>query len=333
MFARSYGASLQPTTATFQPAAPLAGLRFQQKQLEGKLPGVDSVRLPLTEKVILLTGLAALALVVALPLSDAIMLLRDFNYTFWSGQALPITMICSLLCVLLVFYFVSGADHSTIPRLATLVSTFTTLLGLILVLSALFLFYSEQHVTTALMYNCGGSMITRDAGHYYERLLVLRRTSACAKIYSIEDCDGFTAAAPPHYAQYFQSLETDYRCSGFCHKHAAANTDSKKANSSSLVQVRARHRHSSIFLGKGGDFVQAADSQSDTLARAHRASSLPPALFSQATFKTSCDGAAGRNLSYLALGTAKVWWWMAMVLIGLAVITGIGEWMMSSQKA
>lgn len=331
MFANSYGSSLQPTSATFQPAGPLAGLRIQQKQWEGNLPGVDSVRLPLTQKVITLTGLAVLALLAALPLSDAVMLLRDFNYTFWSGQAMPIAMIFSLLCVLLVFCFVSGGDNFSLYRLATLVSTFTTLMGLILVLSALCLFDTEQRISIALRNNCGGSMITRDAGNYYQRLLVLRKTSACAKIYSIEDCDGFADAAPPRFAQYFQSLETDYRCSGFCHQHPSDQSSSKKANASSLVQVSSEHRHSSIFLGKGGDFVQAAASQSHSLARAHRASSLPPALFSQATFKTSCDGAAGRNLHYMALGTAKVWWWMAMVLIGLAVITGIGEWM-SSRK-
>merc|ERR1740130_1879647 len=54
----------------------------------------------------------------------------------------------------------------------------------------------------------------------------------------------------------------------------------------------------------------------------HRASHLPPALFSHNTYKSSCDGTAARNLTFMAIGTSKLWWWMGISLIGTAVALG-----------
>jgi hypothetical protein len=54
---------------------------------------------------------------------------------------------------------------------------------------------------------------------------------------------------------------------------------------------------------------------------------LPPALFSRSSHKSSCDGAAARNLTYMVLGTSKEWWLMGLVLIGASVTIGFGDWL------
>ena len=111
----------------------------------------------------------------------------------------------------------------------TLVSTFSTLVGTILVMSSLFMFYREASVTSGLMYGCQGSAMTRDVRLSYLGLLTLRQTPACAKQWSIEDCAGYAAVAAPGVATYLKDLETNYHCSGFCYASRPANASLAEA--------------------------------------------------------------------------------------------------------
>lgn len=224
---RSYAAP--PVSTTYMAAPPPAmypGVRIQSRppvydaEMSMKHEGIGSDRLPLTRKILLLVGLGTLAAIIALPVSDSILLMTDFNYRFWNGDALP-TAVIILLCGVLIIYAVVVGSMEERPRtssVVTVVSTFCTLLGAILVLASLFLFYRHQFVNDSLMYNCNGSSMTQDARQQYLGLLTLRQTPACAKKWSIQECSGFQSATSPRYADYFRALEVNFHCSGFCQR-------------------------------------------------------------------------------------------------------------------
>jgi len=299
--------------------------------------GYQTPRLPLTQKALTLCGLAVLTFLVALPVSDAAILLHDFNYVFWLGQALPTVVIITLVA-LVFFYFLwtltmgpQGTEN--INLVLTLVSTFICLLGLTLVLSSLWLYWTGFHVTSALMYNCMGSTVSHDIRQNFLGLLALRQSPACSSKFSIEECAGYSTAAPPAFANYFQSLETHYSCSGFCYTPSQTN--------SSLLETPSKDFHiisksSMSSVGQTSASFLSAREQTDVrgteAARMHRELTLPPALFSQNAYKTSCDGAAARNLTFLALGFSRVWWMVGVVLIGLSALISFGDMCIGSAK-
>jgi len=315
------GAPLQNTGVMTQRQVPVSASTMPE--LEPLKPqGTKVIRLPLTQKMVTLIGLGVLALFVALPISDSAILLNDFNYRFWSGDVLPTTVIIALVCVVLLYVVVSGSmgangvESYTTHNVAMLVSTFCTLLGVFLVLTSMCMYYSEERITSAMMYNCKGSPETRDVTLYYNSLLSLRQTPACAKQFSIEQCAGYAAAAPARYADYMKSLETNFRCSGFCYTAPGAVAQIAL----SATPARALSSKPSFLSKDQSSFG------SKEVNRMHRASTLPPALFSQGVYKTSCDGAAARNLNFNALSICKVWWSTAFMLIGLSFVAGFAEW-------
>jgi len=298
-----------------------------------KQQGPRTVRLPLTQKALTLIGLAVLICLVALPVSDAGMLLHDFNYVFWVGQALPATVIISLAALIVIYFLWSvsmgqqGVENMNIHDGVTIVSTFICLLGVVLVLTSLALYWNGYQVTSALMYNCKGSAVSRDVRQSYLGLLALRQSPACATKFSIEECAGYANAAPPAFANYFLSLESQYRCSGFCYTNPPAATVAPVSQTNSSV-LQVAGKHVSGFLGK----EQAGVLGKEAAERIHREFALPPALFSQNPYKTSCDGAAARNLTFMALGISHVWWMIGVVLIGLSGVVGFGEWFCCARK-
>lgn len=288
-----------------------------------KPQGAKAIRLPLTQKLVILVGLSVLALLISLPVSDSAILLNDFNYTYWDGQTLPITVILALVTVVLIYFAMSGQgmDNYTMHHLATLVSTFCTLLGIVLVLSSMFLYYRAEYISSSITYNCKGSLLTRDIGRYYEGLLALRQSPACAKQWSIQSCAGYEQAAPYAASTYLQELEMNYHCSGFC---------TASRGNASLIEIAAASpssgQSSSSFLSRGSEELEQMGVK-NAAKRLGRSSSLPPALFSQSVYKTSCDGAAARNLTTLGGDISKVWWWMSIVLFGLGAFVSLTEWL------
>lgn len=322
----SYGAPSQRVVLTNpQQSTLLQGGRIQRPIFSEDVAPAKSktgkLRLPLSDRFLLLVGLAVLIFAVALPVSDAVTLITDFNYRFWSGQALPSTVLCLLIFVIVLYAIVAGttkgAKNYSVSDLSTLVTFFTILLGSILVLTSLYLYYREQFVIKSLLYNCKGSSVTQDTRRYYLGYLNLRKTPACAIKWSISECDGFATVAPPSYGEYFKHLEENYHCSGFC--NTPANV--------SMIELPSGEHTPGSFLAKSSEFHQldrVHQSQS-----AHRTDSLPPALFSHSKYKTSCDGAAARSLNFLAVGIAQEWWWIAIVLIGMSALVGIAEYLCS----
>lgn len=335
----SYGAPSQQVRSPF-PSRPATGWvqdsRLQRQPLEGdgdgsskplNPQGLKPSRLPLTQKMVAYTGLSVLLVLIALPVSDAAILLSNFNYVFWSGEVLPSVVIASLVGVLILYAFVvggigtQGMKNYNLHGLVTLASTFCTLLGIVLVISALVLHSEEQGIINSLRYSCEGSSPTRELRTSYLRLLNVRESAACKAKFSVEDCAGYAAAAPPKYSNYLKDLEEHYHCSGFCYATTAANASFLEVGGQRAASSSSEGSLPSAFLSKEDSEIKKEAAQST------RTASLPPALFSPGALKSTCDGAAARNLSYHTTSISGVWWYMALVLIGSSATLSFGEWM------
>jgi hypothetical protein len=278
-------------------------------------------------------GTSVLGLIVVLPGTDAFMLLNDFNYVFWSGKTLPTCMIAVLFAILCLFFATSPSSFVdrtvTVSHLTTLSSTFLTLTGVVLIFGSMYLSYKDMMVSDSIKYTCEGSPMTRDLRRYYLNLLKVRQSSACSSKPSVSDCSGYQEAAPPAYTSYLQSLEETYQCSGFCYT-------SGHSNNSSLIELSQPHasmlsdaRVGQEFLGRDDDAKW--PSRKMPLSLIHRSAKLPPALFSTISYKTSCDGAAARNMGFLTTRISDFWWYLALVIILLAVLLASLEWLPESK--
>jgi hypothetical protein len=209
----------------------------------------------LSRKFVTLGGLILAKVLIAFPVSDSFGLLADFNYVFWSGPSLPITIIASLIGMLVVYILVSGSmggrdtPYYTLHDLATLVSFFLSALGVILALAALFLIHKETPVSTSLLYSCNGGALSRQVSNAYFNLLTLRQSPACVNKFSVSECEGFGAAAPRKYARYLKELEENYHCSGFCYSDAAFSAANHNATSKAASGKSAVNK--SIGMNKG----------------------------------------------------------------------------------
>merc|ERR1719487_2905913 len=160
------------------------------------------------------------------PIWNAASLLHDDNYVFWSGRAVPLWLIslCIIIIVLyvvtiLAFFNYSRPSVRTEQTIMMIANIFITLLGLSLMLLSLPLSRQSIETYNNLMHRCDYSEQTHRLFEYSQVLHNIRATPACAAKFSVEECAGYEDAAP--YTTFLKSMETDFRCSGFCYKQPA----------------------------------------------------------------------------------------------------------------
>ena len=158
----------------------------------------------------------------------------------------------------------------------------------------------------------------------------IRSQPECATATSVEECDGYEQAPP--YTTFLKTLESEFRCSGFCWKPApaapvaAATTAAPAAASgtapaaangtTSLVNIRPhtntvahrRTHHMLSFLQEG-----AADAP---------ASPFPQSLFSHTLAQASCEGMAARDMRNFAGDIGYQTFYQGIYLVVVAIITG-----------
>jgi hypothetical protein len=277
-----------------------------------------------------LLGLGVLTLIIALPVSDAVVLLADPDYVFWAGRAMPTWLIMALVAVLLVF-FVSAqgnAQNIAVHSLITLTTTFLTTIGIILVFGSLYLYYKNMVVSQALTFGCESNPITSDLRRSYMSLLTLRETASCSTLQSVAECPGYQQAAPLEDSNYLRYLEEQMHCSGFC-QMSGSNASFIEVEGQRRVLSKGRSTPAG-FLGVAAISENAADTSKSLSS--HRSAVLPPALFSKTTSQITCDGAAARNIGYAGDRIAATWWNSAVVLITLSALLGLAECCVSAKS-
>merc|ERR1719454_2035383 len=117
-------------------------------------------------------------------------------------------VIIILYCVTITTFFRHARPQvQTEQTIMMIANIFITLLGLTLMLISLPL--SRQAIDTYnnLMHRCDYSERTHRLYEYSQVLHNIRATPDCAKLYSVEECDGFQEALP--YTSFLKAMETD----------------------------------------------------------------------------------------------------------------------------
>jgi len=335
-------ASAQPYPAQPYPPVPQPG--FRPEQLYGKNPKERLSTSFSPDHVFTWTSILLLVTLMVIPVWNACALLTDENYVYWAGRSVPALMISScigiltvyVVTMLLFFKWARPSVRSSEQTVMMVVNMFITLLGLTLMLLSLPLSRQAADTYIALTHRCDYDDLTHRTFEYWTVLNNIRSQPECATKASVEECAGFEVAAP--YTTFLKTMETNFRCSGFCWKPppvladtsgSAATTAAPAANSAttaapaaaattaapaaSLVHIRPHkhaHRHHRMlsFLQEG--VVDAP------------ASPFPPSLFSHTVAQASCEGMAGRDMRNFAGDIGYQTFYQGIYLVVIAIVTG-----------
>merc|ERR1719217_1852663 len=262
------------------------------------------------------------------PIWNAASLLHDDNYYFWEGRVVPLWLItlCVVIIVLYVitifaFFKYSRPSVRTEQTIMMIANIFITLLGLSLMLLSLPLSRQSIETYNNLMHRCDYSEQTHRMYEYSQVLHNIRATPACAAKFSVEECAGYEDAAP--YTTFLKSMETDFRCSGFCYKQpaplvsaAAVPAPAPAAKSSLLAHHHKHHQDHVTELALQQTGVKVGE------PGAAPTYIYPPTLFSDANYKASCEGMAARDMRNFAGDIGFQTFYQGIYLVLIAIATG-----------
>jgi hypothetical protein len=299
--------------------------------------------------VFIITGVIILMVLCIVPLWNASSLMQDSNYVFWHGRGVPAWMVgiswgTILMYVITVFVFYGYArpqahSEQTIMMIANI---FITMFGLMLMLVSVPL--SRQSITTYnnLMHKCDYSVETHRLYEYSQVLHNIRSMPSCIGRYTVEDCEGYEDAQP--YTTFLKSMETDFRCSGFCYQppsqtvalQVASGSNGASASNATVSNIstpmmliedrQSRHTDHVFPLPMEPASLlstQTARAQQPAGASAQTSSaSYPPTLFSDADYQASCEGMAARDMKNFAGDIGFQTFYQGIYLVMIAIATG-----------
>merc|ERR1719263_2135527 len=169
------------------------------------------------KNIFMAVGCLLLALLSIVPVWNALTLLSDSNYTYWAGHKTPQCMIIACVVIILLyaltialFFRRAHASVHTEQTIMMIANIFITLFGLFLMMVSLPLTHQTDITYTNLMYRCEYSDQTHRLYEYATVLQNIRKQPACAKKYSVEQCQGYEDAAP--YTYMLKGMENNFRC-------------------------------------------------------------------------------------------------------------------------
>ncbi|CEM01568.1 unnamed protein product [Vitrella brassicaformis CCMP3155] len=182
--------------------------------------GVMLKGLRTNEEIALVSGL--LIILALLVIWNASALERSYNFTFWVGQELPITMLV-LFTMFLAFYIVTmiiifkttNFLHRNDHTMMLVALVFATLFGLVLIYTSMPIGRLSMDTYNNLMFRCDFSDQTSKVHQTWQVLYNIRKQPECGRQHSIEDCteQGFEQTAE---TEFLKRIEDDFRRSGFC---------------------------------------------------------------------------------------------------------------------
>lgn len=249
-------------------------------------------------------GVILLLLLSIAPIWNAIYLLQDSNYVFWAGRTVPrgIILVCGGI---VLFYGVSvhwlfkkvHNPLSTEKTVMIILQITVTIFGLFLMMAASSLTHQAESTFTNLMYRCDNSGQTNMHRLYeYSQVLQnIRATPECAKLYTVEECDGYKEVAP--YTTFLKGMEESFRCSGFCISNPIVTASPKHpvVSSFKLISTKQHLRQSILATDTAHKQEHILENTGSLLD-----SSYPPTLFSDMNFQASCEGFAARDMKNVA---------------------------------
>jgi len=201
---------------------------------------------------------------------------------------------------------------------------FITLLGLVLMLLSLPL--SRQAIDTYnnLMHRCDYSAQTHRMYEYSQVLHNIRRTPSCASKFSVEECPGYEDAAP--YTSFLKTMETQFRCSGFCYRPMGAAAESSTKDASFVGKERrvvgGSQRHKDHITPLSLQAVSAETAVVRDKEVMLQVQQYPPTLFSDSNYQASCEGMAARDMKNFAGDVGFQTFYQGIYLVVIAIATG-----------
>jgi len=130
-------------------------------------------------------------------------LLLDTNYVFWAGIETPLWLIGSCVCIVILygitiflFFGYARLQVQTEQTVMMIAIIFTSLLGLILMLTSIPLTAQSQDIYNSLMHRCDYSFQTHRVFEYSQVLHNIRRQPGCVHKFSVEECAGYEDYPP-----------------------------------------------------------------------------------------------------------------------------------------
>jgi len=347
----AYPVTVQPPPSGqfgYQPPPPAGFRDFGEKRRERLSTNFSS------DHVFTWTSILLLGTLMVIPIWNACSLLVDENYVYWAGRTVPAVMISAcigimtvyVVTMLLFFKWARPSVRSSEQTVMMIVNMFITLLGLTLMLVSLPLSRQAADTYIALTHRCDYDDLTHRTYEYWTVLHNIRSQPECATATSVEECDGYEQALP--YTTFLKTLESQFRCSGFCWKPAptppavadasgggdaaasspapapATSTTAAPAASApapapaaTLVAIRPHGGHHTVTHRKHHMLSFLQEGTADAPA-----SPFPQSLFSHTLAQASCEGMAARDMRNFAGDIGYQTFYQGIYLVVVAIITG-----------
>lgn len=230
----------------------------------------------------------AVVMLVVIPIWNCIWILENPTIVYFIGSSIPQALVASVVAAVLfslgavtIFVHFAKMEVQTTQTLSMIAMSSATLVGILFVIFSMPLRERTTFASTAIYSDCAFGTPTAPLYRTYQVLHTLRNQTDCAAQVSVEDCVGYQVT---HNTHILKHMETYYRCSGFCNRppNSARNTGSQPLPASNVIEA------------------------------------IPPTLFSESNFGTSCDGAVMRNLRF---SVADVGWQIYGQGLGLIIVS------------
>lgn len=254
------------------------------------------------------TGALVLAIMCSMPVSNAILLLQDWNYTYWYGASGPIWIIVGCVSILVVwvisvhlFWTRVPAEKQSDQTLILLLVTFALLLGLLLITSSIGLSGRSYKVPMQLMNECSFNANGAVLHSYATVLRNIRDNGDCKDEVSVATCKGFEQTPETDYLQY---LEGSLGCVGFCTEAGGSLLNESPAGNAMMLFSQGQAVSKPIHPPTAFSFFQTE----------------VPALFSAQNFQTPCSVAIARSLTALVGSVASVHFMYGATISGVVLL-------------
>jgi hypothetical protein len=178
--------------------------------------------------------------------------------------------------------------RGTTRSLFVIWTVFVLFMGVAFMLLSVPISFEADKAYNELLLNCETGARTQDLFVTSQALQTLRQSASCSGSFSVEQCVGFQSTV---YTRVLKSMETDFKCSGFCYNPALQTTLGQPEPVSNLVQPQS--------------------------------SDYPPTLFTQANYQASCDGMAARNMHHFVGATGTLVFAQGVLLVLVALVLSL----------
>jgi len=268
--------------------------------------------------------------------------------------------VCGFFVLAMLLLAGCGRQKANLEPCMYLFTSTITVLGLGLLFFSQNLQLTGHATYHDLMASCNISARTVPLVNTYDVLLRLRLRPDCLQKESVENCKDFQPNQP--YTDFLKQLELEDKCSGFCYvknqftigntsqppltavlaqqavfkvleskmgrKPGRAVRNAKRQETQGVFLLSANQTLSRSIVGDGDDTplwekIPKGDGNTEqNMMATGWMDAYPPTLFTNANYKTTCQGAAAREIRFTAMESGYLMYLTGVALLVSAIIIG-----------